>query len=227
MSYKPVLGNDGLYKGTPPPDLSGFEPIGIDLHLDQTIPQIFIGGTITGSGLLKVTSGTLGLDTTTAGLAASALQSETDPLSWKRGDLTETGNYLTTGTVTGKNVTVTKTIIIDGDLKSLYAVSATKKIPYQENGAGITITSIVVQCSVADPTTELNANIMYCDAQGTGAFPGASPTLVAAIDTTTGNFDSGAVTYAIATGHPIYLLMDADPTDLLTMWTITITYTVN
>jgi hypothetical protein len=126
-----------------------------------------------------------------------------------------------------KNAPVTKTIVLDGDLRGLYAVSATKKLPYQENGSGITITSYTVQCSSADPTTELNANIMYCDAQGTGAFPGANPTLLEVIDTTTGNYSSGAVTDAVATGKELYLLMDADPTDLSTMWTITLTYTVN
>lgn len=117
-------------------------------------------------------------------------------------------------------------VVLDGDLRSLYMVSSTKRIPYKDRGAGITITNILVQCSVADPTTELNANIMYSGAQGTGAFPGASPTLVSAIDTTTGNYDSGAITSAIATGKELYLLMDADPTDYNTTWTITITYTV-
>ena len=67
---------------------------------------------------------------------------------------------------------------------------------------------------------------MYCDAQGTGAFPGASPTLIKAIDTTTGNF-SWTGTESVATGKQMYLLMDADPTDANTMWTITISYVVN
>lgn len=35
------------------------------LKLNQTTPQTFTAGTVTGTGLLKVTSGTLGLDTTT------------------------------------------------------------------------------------------------------------------------------------------------------------------
>jgi len=124
-----------------------------------------------------------------------------------------------------KNAPSTKTIVLDGSLKNQYATNPVKKLPYLENGAGITITSITVQASVADPTTELNANIMYCDAQGTGAFPGANPTLIRAIDTTTGNF-TWSGTDAIATGKPIYLLMDADPTDSID-WTITLTYTIN
>jgi hypothetical protein len=164
------------------------------LKLDQTTPQTFSGGTVTGTGLLKVTSGELGLDTTSYALA--------------------------------KNAPATKTIVLDGDLRGLYAVSATKKLPYSEAGSGITITSIVVQCSNADPTTELNANIMKCDAQGTGAFPGANPTLIRAIDTTTGNF-TWTGSDAVATGKELYLLLDADPTDLSIMWTITIQYTVN
>jgi hypothetical protein len=120
-----------------------------------------------------------------------------------------------------------KKAVIDGDLRGLYAVVNYKKIPYTDLGDGITITNILVQASPADPVTELNANIMYCDAQGTGSFPGAGPTLVAAIDTTTGNFDSGAITAAIATGKELYLLLDADPLDLNQTWTITISYTVN
>lgn len=37
----------------------------LSLHLDQTTPQTFTGGDVVGSGLLKVTSGELGLDSTT------------------------------------------------------------------------------------------------------------------------------------------------------------------
>lgn len=37
----------------------------LSLHLDQTTPETFTAGTVTGSGLLKVTAGTLGLDTST------------------------------------------------------------------------------------------------------------------------------------------------------------------
>ena len=36
----------------------------LSIHLDQTIAQTFTGGDVTGSGLLKVTSGVLGLDET-------------------------------------------------------------------------------------------------------------------------------------------------------------------
>lgn len=114
--------------------------------------------------------------------------------------------------------------VIDGDLYAMYLVSATKKIQIPDLGYGYDITSIVVQCASADPTTELNANIMKCDAQGTGAFPGANPTLVKAIDTTTGNF-TWTGTETVATGKELYLLMDAN-VDYGVMWTITITYTL-
>lgn len=46
---------------TTPPLYSEVDPLSI--HLDQTSPQTFTGGTVTGSGLLKVISGQLGLDT--------------------------------------------------------------------------------------------------------------------------------------------------------------------
>jgi hypothetical protein len=160
----------------------------------------------------------------TLGSLATATYPSLTELSYVKGVTSAIQTQLATLT---KNAPVTKTIVLDGDLRGLYAVSTTKKLPFQENGSGITITSYTVQCSAADPTTELNANIMWCDAQGTGAFPGANPTLLEVIDTTAGNYSSGAVTDAVATGKHLYLLMDADPTDLNTMWTITITYTIN
>jgi hypothetical protein len=125
------------------------------------------------------------------------------------------------------NGTLVKKAVLDGDLTAMFASTAVKKIPYMEQGAGITITRIVVQSSVADPTTELNANIHYCDEQATGAFPSTNPTLVSAIDTTTGNYDSGVVSYSVTTGKELYLLIDADPVDLNQTWTITVSYTTN
>ena len=89
---------------------------------------------------------------------------------------------------------------------------------------GIYITKIYVDCTVADPTTELDANLMYCDAVANGAFPGANATLIKAIDTTTGNFADAAVNTAVATGKSIYIDIDADPTDANTMWHIRIHY---
>ena len=88
---------------------------------------------------------------------------------------------------------------------------------------GIYITKIYVDSTVADPTTELNANLNYCDATS-AAFPGANPTLIKLIDTTTGNFSDAAVNTAIPTGKSIYITMDADPTDATTQYHIRIHY---
>lgn len=52
-----------LHYTTLDPDISETDPL--SLHLDQTSAQTFTGGALTGSGLLKVTSGLLGLDTST------------------------------------------------------------------------------------------------------------------------------------------------------------------
>jgi hypothetical protein len=55
----------------------GWREVGWDSYvaLDQTIPQTFTGGALIGTGLLSVTAGQLGLDTSTY------LTAETDPLS--------------------------------------------------------------------------------------------------------------------------------------------------
>jgi hypothetical protein len=45
--------------------LPAYVPAGAALLLDQTSPQTFTSGTVTGTGLLKVTAGLLGLDTNT------------------------------------------------------------------------------------------------------------------------------------------------------------------
>lgn len=89
---------------------------------------------------------------------------------------------------------------------------------------GIYITKIYVDCTVADPTTELDANLMYCDAVANGAFPGANATLIKAIDTTTGNFADAAVNIAVPTGKALYINMDADPMDINTEYHIRIHY---
>lgn len=82
---------------------------------------------------------------------------------------------------------------------------------------GISIQEWAVDANVADPDVEMNLNLMYCDGVSGGAFPGASPTLVDVMDTTTGNSsetdmsnsDLGSGT--IPTGKILYLLFDADP----------------
>jgi hypothetical protein len=125
-----------------------------------------------------------------------------------------------------------KSIQLNGDLRGAYQNASSWKLLDMETGTslfpnGITITSIYVKANVADPTTELNANIMYCDAQGTGAFPGANPTSIATIDTTTGNYSQTGMTTSVATNKIVYLLMDADPTDFNVNWSIVINYTIN
>lgn len=87
---------------------------------------------------------------------------------------------------------------------------------------GIVITLVTVDCSSADPTTELDADLMRCDAPGAGAFPGANPTVIRAIDTTTGNYSSGAVTDSVASGKSLYILLNADPTDTNTVYHVRI-----
>lgn len=91
---------------------------------------------------------------------------------------------------------------------------------------GIYITAVYLDSSVADPTTEIDANLMYCDAVANGAFPGANATLIKAIDTTTGNFADAAVNTAVATGKTIYIDLDADPTDATTVYNLRIYYRI-
>ena len=81
---------------------------------------------------------------------------------------------------------------------------------------GIIITAWDITCNEADPATELNANLKYCDDAGTGAFPGANAVLIDVLDTTTGdsseatmsNSDLGSGT--IPTGKTLYVLINAD-----------------
>lgn len=119
----------------------------------------------------------------------------------------------------------TRTTQIDGDLYRMYLNNPVKRIPMPDYGFGYTITRITVRCYADDPTTELNANIMYCDQQTTGVFPSTNQVLVDAIDTTTGNFDSGVISETVPTNHELYLLMDAN-VDYNVNWNIVIYYTV-
>jgi len=125
-----------------------------------------------------------------------------------------------------------KSLQLSGDFRGMYISSAYWKLIDMESGtsaypSGVTITRIYVKANVADPTTELNANINYCDAQGTGVFPSTNPTLIRAIDTTTGNYDSGAISVSVATNKIIYLEFDTDPTDFAVTYSLVINYVVN
>jgi hypothetical protein len=125
----------------------------------------------------------------------------------------------------------TKTLTLSGNLRSSYLNSPYVFLLDMENStlypSGVTINSIYVKSNSASPTTELTGKIVYCDGQGTGAFPGASPTDIATITTTTGNYSQTGMTTSVATGKIIYLEMTADPTDYLSFWTITINFTIN
>jgi hypothetical protein len=98
--------------------------------------------------------------------------------------------------------------------------------------AGIVILAWYVDCNVADPATELNANLMYCDAVAGGAFPGASATLIDTLDTTAGNSSETDMTNSdlgsgtIPTGKSLYIDLDADPTDANTVYHFRMHYLV-
>jgi len=93
---------------------------------------------------------------------------------------------------------------------------------------GIVITAWEVDCNEADPDTELNANLYFCDSRGSGAFPGASATLIDVLDTTTGNSSEADMSNSdltngiIATGKELYITIDADPTSDTTLFRIKI-----
>lgn len=89
---------------------------------------------------------------------------------------------------------------------------------------GMTISSIVVDCNEADPTTELDADLKYCDAVGGGAFPGANAVTIAAINTATGNFSSTGLTYNVPTGKSLYITIDVDPASDTTLFHVRIHY---
>lgn len=122
-----------------------------------------------------------------------------------------------------------------GDLAGAWDVDAEWQLLDMDRGAsvfpaGIVITSWYVDCSVADPTTELNANLYYCDALANGAFPGATPVLVDVLDTTTGNSSETNMALSnlgsgiIPTGKILYILMDTDPVDTLTVWSVIVNF---
>lgn len=96
--------------------------------------------------------------------------------------------------------------------------------------AGIVITKWYVDANVADPTTELDANLMYCDAVAGDAFPGANPVLIDVLNTTTGNSSetnmasSDLGSGVIPIGKSIYIDLDADPTDANTVYHVRIHY---
>jgi hypothetical protein len=94
---------------------------------------------------------------------------------------------------------------------------------------GIVITKWYVDTNVADPDVEMNMNLMWCDAVAGAAFPGANPTLIDVMDTTTGNSSETvntnmAANGVVATGKSLYLLFDADPEGEATQLSVKIYY---
>jgi hypothetical protein len=99
--------------------------------------------------------------------------------------------------------------------------------------SGITITSWYMDCSSTNPATELDADLMWCDASDTGAFPGASQTLIDVLNTTEGNSNctnmatSDQGSGIVATNKILYFHIGADPSDANVIWTLTVNYTIN
>jgi len=134
-----------------------------------------------------------------------------------------------------KAIPLVHSMQLHGDLAGIWDIDAEWQLLDMDRGTGvfpngIVITSWYVDCSVADPTTELNANLYYCDALANGAFPGANPVLVDVLDTTTGNAScvdmsgSDLGSGVIPTAKILYVLIDADPTDANTAWSIIVNY---
>ena len=91
---------------------------------------------------------------------------------------------------------------------------------------GIVITDVVVDCNEADPTTELNADLKYCDNVSNGAFPGANAVTIKALDTTTGNMSDTALGTGVPAGKTLYITIDADPISDTTLFHVRIHYKV-
>jgi hypothetical protein len=139
-------------------------------------------------------------------------------------------NWQTIGE-TPVNYSVNRTLNLSGNLRASYMNSAYVILLNMEHTTiypnGITITSVYVNCDKADPTTELSAKVMYCDAQAGGAFPSTNPTQISVVNTTTGNFSQTGMTTSVASDKIVYLEMTADPTDYNTIWSLVINYTIN
>ena len=99
--------------------------------------------------------------------------------------------------------------------------------------SGITITAWYMDCSVADPTTELDAWLKFADNVGGNAFPGGNIATIDQINTITGN-TSNTVMSSMVLGNgkippdkTIYIKLDADPADANTLWHFRMHYYIN
>jgi len=121
----------GIIDLVPAADLSG------QLHLNQTVAQTFTGGTVTGSGLLKVTSGLLGLDTNTyltsvtAHNLLSATHGDTLAGSPVLGDVM-IGNATPKWDKTAGNITTTKKYLQSVGNGAISAVPTFQQIAYAD-----------------------------------------------------------------------------------------------
>ena len=132
-----------------------------------------------------------------------------------------------------------KAIVLTGDFRAAFVVSPYVKLldmakspllyPY-----GITITSWSCDCANnATPTNQIAALIRYCVSPTTGTVPGASVVTVDTIATTAGNqartsmAASTAGTGNVPAAKLLYLEMTLNPTDIDTIWTLTINFTPN
>lgn len=126
-------------------------------------------------------------------------------------------------------------LVISGDWRGAYITSPNIIVLPMDISSvypnGITIASWYLRASVNDPVTEIVGTLRQCDAQGTGAFPGANVIVVDVLNTTTGNSQrtdmslSFGGTGVIPAGKILYINLSQDPVDLNTIWTLTINFT--
>ena len=128
-------------------------------------------------------------------------------------------------------------ITMFGDLHAVYQTVHQWKLLDMDRASavyptGITIVSWYLDCAVASPTTQLTANLKYCDSVGSGAFPGANPVVVDSLNSTAGHAsrtDMSSSTLGsgvIPAGKLLYIDMGADPTDTNTLWSLVINFTL-
>ena len=91
---------------------------------------------------------------------------------------------------------------------------------------GIQITSWVVDCSDAAPSTQLSASVYYCDALSGGAFPNNQSVAQLNLGTTNGNAGAIGLTLNIPTGKILYMMLTSDPVDSGIMWSVIVNYTL-
>ena len=92
----------------------GTESDPLSLHLDQTTPQTFSGTGFTGNGLLKITSGTLGVDATTY-ISTLTTSTPTNLTGFIKGNgsvlSADNSTYLATGSALLLDQTTPQTVI--------------------------------------------------------------------------------------------------------------------